>query len=314
MELSIVIPVYQAAESLEELIRRIKDAAGAITNEYTIILVDDGSTDQSWKIIEAAGRKDTHVTGLKLSRNFGQHHAITAGLDFCAGNRVVVMDCDLQDIPEEIPKLYNKALEGYDIVLGRRAVRADSFIKRAFSKLFFSVFSYFTGIKYDASIANFGIYSQKVINVIKQMKEPMRAFFPMVQWVGFNKAAIDIVHGSRAAGESTYTYKKLFRLASDIILSYSDKPLRVIIKLGFIISAFAFVAAIYTIFKYFNNEITVTGYTSIIISVWFLGGLIIFILGVIGLYISRIFTGIKNRPFYIVDKTVNVQRRPDVQS
>jgi len=201
--------------------------------------------------------------------------------------------------------LYKKAQEGYDIVFAKRTNRTDSFIKKIFSRLFFSVFSYLTGIKYDASVANFGIYDAKVINVIRQMKEPMRAFFPMVQWVGFSRTSVAVDHGSRFEGKSTYTFKKLSRLAADIILSYSDKPLRIIVKLGFIISLLAFIAAVYTLVKYFNNQIVVSGYTSIILSIWLLGGLIIFILGVIGLYIARIFSGIKNRPFYIVDKKIN---------
>lgn len=306
MELSIVIPVYQSAQTLHALLERVSKACAVVSNSYQIILVDDGSTDESWSIIENLATDNNKITGLKLSRNFGQHHAITAGLDFCCGNWVVVMDCDLQDVPEEIPALYNKTLEGYDIVLARRMQRTDSFFKRKFSKLFFAVFGYFTGIKYDASIANFGVYNKKVINAIKKMKEPMRAFFPMVQWVGFSKTAVEVAHGSRYAGKSTYNFGKLFKLAFDILLSYSDKPLRIIVKLGFIIAAFSFTAALVTLFRYFNNEITVSGYTSIIISLWFLGGLLIFTLGIIGLYISRIFTGIKNRPLYIVDKSVNI--------
>lgn len=306
MDLSVVIPVYQASESLQELTERISRSLESLVKSYNIILVDDGSKDNSWNVIEKLGGVNDRVTGLKLSRNFGQHHAITAGLDYCYGDHVIVMDCDLQDVPEEIPKLYKKALEGYDIVLARRNDRTDSFIKKNFSKLFFAVFGYFTGIKYDASVANFGVYSSKVIHVIKGMKEPMRAFFPMVQWVGFSRTAVDVNHGARHAGRSTYNFKKLFKLAFDILLSYSDKPLRMIVKLGFVIAAISFGAALFTLFRYFNNEITVSGYTSIIISLWFLGGLIIFTLGIMGLYISRIFAGIKNRPLYIVDKTVNV--------
>lgn len=306
MELSIVIPVYQSAPTLHSLLERVSKACVVVSDSYQIILVDDGSTDESWSIIESLAATNNKITGLKLSRNFGQHHAITAGLDFCYGNWVVVMDCDLQDVPEEIPVLYKKALQGYDIVLARRMQRTDSFFKRKFSKLFFAVFGYFTGIKYDAAIANFGVYSKKVIKVIKNMKEPMRAFFPMVQWVGFSKTTVEVAHGSRHAGKSTYNFRKLFKLAFDILLSYSDKPLRIIVKLGFVIAAISFAAALFTLFRYFNNEITVSGYTSIIISLWFLGGLLIFTLGIIGLYISRIFAGIKNRPLYIIDKSVNI--------
>jgi polyisoprenyl-phosphate glycosyltransferase len=307
MLLSIVIPVYRAEDIVDELIKRIKASVSSITvNEYEIILIEDGSADNTWKLIENKCKSESSIVAIKLSRNFGQHHAITAGLDFCKGDWVVVMDCDLQDRPEEIPRLFQKATEeGFDIVFAKRNSRTDSFIKKVFSRFFFWAFSYLTGIKYDSTIANFGIYNTKVIDAIKSMKEPMRAFFPMTQWVGFSKGAIDVVHGERFSGKSTYRFGDLIKLASDIILSYSDKPLKIIIRLGFMISLFSFVAAIYTLIKYFNNEIVVSGYTSIFISIWFLGGLIIFILGVIGLYISRIFAGVKNRPFYIVDKRIN---------
>jgi polyisoprenyl-phosphate glycosyltransferase len=306
MLLSIVVPVYRAAEIVDELIKKIKASVTAITeHDYEIILVEDGSTDNTWTVIENKCKVESNIVAIKLSRNFGQHHAITAGLDFCKGDWVVVMDCDLQDRPEEIPRLFQKAAEGFDIVFAKRNNRTDSFVKKVFSKFFFWIFSYLTGIKYDSTIANFGIYNAKVIDAIKSMKEPMRAFFPMTHWVGFSKTAIDVAHGERFSGESTYSFASLLKLASDIILSYSDKPLRIIIRVGFIISLFSFVAAMYTLIKYFNNQIVVSGYTSIFISIWFLGGLIIFILGVIGLYISRIFAGVKNRPFYIVDKRIN---------
>jgi polyisoprenyl-phosphate glycosyltransferase len=306
MLLSIVIPVYQAEEIIEELIGRIKAAVSGMPVNYEVILVEDGSKDASWNKIEKVCAASPEIKGVKLSRNFGQHHAITAGLDICKGDWVIVMDCDLQDRPEEISRLLQKAGEGFDIVFAKRNNRRDPFIKKIFSKFFFLVFSYLTGIKYDATIANFGIYHSKVIDAIKSMKEPMRAFFPMTQWVGFSKTAIEVTHGERFSGKSSYNFRTLLKLASDIILSYSDKPLKIIIRLGFIISLLSFVAAIYTLVKYFNHQIVVSGYTSIIISIWFLGGLIIFILGVIGLYISRIFTGVKNRPLYIVDKYIHV--------
>lgn len=305
MLFSIVIPVYQAINIIDELLSRIKTAMQFAEGDYEIILVDDGSADNTWESIEKLVVVNPCIIGVKLSRNFGQHHAITAGLDFCTGEWVVVMDCDLQDRPEEIERLYNKAKEGYDIVFARRNNRTDSFWKKIFSVIFYKVYSYLTGINYDGTIANFGIYSNKVIAVIKNMKEPMRAFAPMARWVGFKKTSIEVEHGKRFSGKTTYSLGKLIGLAFDIILSYSDKPLKIIVRLGFLISASAFIAASYTLYKYFSGQISVSGYTSIIISIWFLGGLIILILGVLGLYISRIFSGIKNRPLYIVDKTIN---------
>lgn len=305
MSLSIVIPVYQAENLLNELINRINNSVAGVFENYQVVLVDDGSTDQSWKIISEICLVNKQVKGIKLSRNFGQQHAITAGLDFCAGDWVIVMDCDLQDKPEEIAALYKKALEGYDIVFAKRNNRKDTFWTKILSRLFYAIYSYLTGIKHDAAIANFGIYSFKVIEVIKQMKEPMRAFSPMARWVGFKRTSINVAHGERYHGKSSNTVSKRINLALDIILSYSDKPLKIIVSIGFIISFSAFVAALYLLYRYFKGEIIVLGYTSIIISIWLLGGLIIFILGILGLYITRIFSGVKKRPLYIVDEKLN---------
>lgn len=305
MLLSFVIPVYQAENILLELINRISSAVNEITTEYEIILVDDGSKDASWNVIHEICTKDRRVIALKLSRNFGQQHAITAGLDFCKGDWTIVMDCDLQDRPEEIINLYNKAKDGFDIVFAKRTNRKDTFLTKIFSRLFYRMYSYLTGIKQDATIANFGIYNNKVIDVIKNMKEPMRAFSPMARWVGFTRTSIEVEHGARFHGKSSNTYSKRINLALDIILSYSDKPLKIIVSIGFIISLASFIAAFYMLYRYFNGEIVVLGYTSIILSIWLLGGLIIFILGIIGLYITRIFSGVKNRPLYIVDEKLN---------
>lgn len=306
MQLSIVIPVYQAADIIPELLRRLKLSLLQITEDYELILIEDGSTDNSWQVIEASARENDKIKAIKLSRNFGQHYAITAGIDICAGDWIIVMDCDLQDRPEEIPSLYNKALEGFDIVYAQRVNRQDSFLKKSLSGMFYKVYSFLAGIKYNGHVANFGIYSKKVISVLKTMREPMRAFAPMVRWVGFNKAFIKVQHGERLSGKSTYSINKIFNLAADIILAYSDKPLRIIIRIGFIISLVSFLIAVYYLVLYFTGRILVPGYVSIILSIWFLGGLIILNLGVIGLYISKIFAGIKDRPLYIIDKSINI--------
>ena len=226
MILSIVIPVYRAESIINELIYRIKSSVTLNADSYEVVLIDDGSEDNSWKRIEEICITEPNVVAIKLSRNFGQHHAITAGLDFCKGDWVIVMDCDLQDRPEEITRLFQKANEGFDIVFAKRNNRIDSVTKKIFSKFFFWIFSYLTGIKYDSTIANFGIYNAKVIDAIKSMKEPMRAFFPMTHWVGFSTATIEVEHGERFSGKSTYNFGKLFKLAYDIILSYPKKALK----------------------------------------------------------------------------------------
>ncbi len=302
MKLSIVSPVYKAEKMIDELVSRISKVAEQITSEYEIILVEDFSPDNSWLKIEENAIKNPHVKGIKLSRNFGQHHAITAGLDLCKGDWVIVMDCDLQDCPEEIGSLYNKAMEGYDIVFARRANRKDSFMKKQMSKFFYKLFSYLSGVPQDGKIANFGIYSKKVINAINSMREPMRAFSPMARWVGFTKIAIDVKHNERHEGKSSYNFSRLINLALDIALAYSDKPLRMVIKVGFIISSLSILYAFYNLYLYYIGVINVSGFTSLIVSIWFLSGLIIFILGIIGLYIGKTFESAKNRPLYLIDK------------
>jgi polyisoprenyl-phosphate glycosyltransferase len=305
MKISIISPVYKAYNILDELVRRIKISVESITEDYEIILVEDGCPENSWEKIEALAMDNPQIIGIKLSRNFGQHHAITAGLDHAKGDWVVVMDCDLQDRPEEIPKLYHKALEGFDIVFARRVDRQDGFFKKLSSKLFYKAFSYLSGIEQDGTVANFGIYSNKVIHVVKQIREPMRAFTPMVRWVGFSNSTINVEHNERFNGRSSYNWSKLINLALDIALAYSDKPLKLTVKLGFLLSFFAIIFAIISLIRFYIGDITMSGYTSLIVSIWFLSGLIIFILGIVGLYISKIFDGVKSRPLYIISKQVN---------
>lgn len=303
--ISVVSPVYKAELIVDELVRRIKASLSEITEEYEIILVDDCGPDNSWAKIHENAQKDNRVVGIKLSRNFGQHHAITAGIDCAKGKWVVVMDCDLQDRPEEIIKLYQKANEGFDIVFARRVIRKDTFFKRLSSKIFYNVFSYLSNVKQDNTIANFGMYSNKVIHTMRRLREPMRAFSPMVNWVGFKKTSIDVEHSDRFEGKTSYSFGKLINLALDIAVSYSDKPLKLTIKLGLIISMLSVVFTMYTLVMYKLGYIKISGYTSIIISIWFLSGLIIFTLGILGLYLSKIFEGVKNRPIYIIDEQIN---------
>ncbi len=303
--LSIVIPVYRGEPHMDELLLQLKDECGELTNSFEIILVEDCGPDASWNKILEHCEKDSRVKGILLSRNFGQHHAITAGLDHSKGEWVVVMDCDLQDQPSEIRKLYEKAIEGYDIVLAGRFNRQDSFFKRIFSKYFYKVLSYLTGTTVDSTIGNFGIYNRKVIRSIVAMRENIR-FFPMlVKWVGFKSCTISVDHAARTIGKSNYSLTALLKLALNTMLAFSDKPLRLMVKFGAIISFFAFVFAVTNIIKYFKGTIVISGFTSLIVSIWFLSGIIIIAIGIVGLYIGRIFEQTKQRPIYIVNSTAN---------
>ena len=303
MHISVVSPVYKAPKILSELVARLERSLLEITDSFEIILVDDGCPWDSWSVVEELSQKYSFVKGLKLSRNFGQHYAITAGLDHAKGDWVVVMDCDLQDQPEEIEKLYSEAQNGFDIVLAARENRQDNQIKKLFSKFFYRSLSYLSGAKYDHRVANFGIYSQKVITAINQFREPIRYFPGLVQYVGFKSRTIDINHSSREEGQSSYNFNRLFKLALDVILAYSDKPLMTIIKLGLIVSLISFGYVAFSLWQWYNDMIIVPGYTSLIASVWFLSGVLIITLGVIALYLGKTFEGVKNRPLYIIKNT-----------
>lgn len=306
-KLSIVVPMYRGREFLSELNQRVAQAALSRFSDYELILVNDASPDNCWEDIVRLGQVDPHVKGLNLSRNFGQHYAITAGLAYATGTWIVVMDCDLQDMPEEIPRLYDKASEGYDSVLAQRVERQDSWLKRTQSRCFYALFSYLTQTKVDASIANFGIYHHKVIAAILAMGDVIRYFPAMVQWVGFKRICLPVQHAARGSGQSSYTIWKLLRLAFDTIISFSDKPLRLIMQCGFAISALAFVLAFVYFFLALCGFFQVMGFASIILSLWFIGGAIMSTLGLVGIYVGKVFQQVKQRPVFLVADFCNLQ-------
>ena len=301
IHISVVIPVYGCSTSLNQLYNRLEKTLSSITNNFEIIMVNDASPDNAWDTIKKLSQKDKRVKGLNLSRNFGQHHAITAGLDYACGDWVVVMDCDLQDQPEEIIRLYDKAMEGHDAVFGRRYQRKDRFFKKLGSKLYYKVYNYFTeGQQIDNTVAYFGIFSKQVIENFKNMKEQSRSILLFIRWMGFDIAYIDIEHAKRQAGTSSYNFRKLTELAFDRIIAHSNKPLRLFVKLGFSFSLLSFLYGIYTMIRYFLYGVSVEGWTTVIVSIYFVGGLLFANLGILGIYIGKIFNETKNRPLYIV--------------
>jgi polyisoprenyl-phosphate glycosyltransferase len=298
--ISVVIPVYKSEFCLEELYRRLKSSLETITSDFEIFLVEDCGGDRSWEIIIDLARRDHRIKGIQFSRNFGQHYGITAGLDHCDGDWVVVMDCDLQDRPEEIPNLYSKAQEGYDIVLARRGRRSDPLLKRCMSWIFYKIFSYLADMEYDGQTGNFRIVSRKVVVNFRTMRERLRFFGGLVSWMGFPTASIDVRHDGRFSGETSYTFGKLWKLASETIIAYSDKPLRIAIKFGFSISALAFAYGGYIVYSALFNGISIIGWSSLMVSMYFLSGIIIGILGVMGVYLGKAFDEAKRRPLYII--------------
>jgi glycosyltransferase involved in cell wall biosynthesis len=303
--ISIVSPVFQAAEIVPYLVSELRVALDHLTDSYEIILVDDRSKDRSWDSIKAQCKEDRRVKGLRLSRNFGQHCAITAGLSHAKGDWVVVMDCDLQDRPDQIHSLYSKANEGYDIVYARRHLRQDSKRRRFYSQFFYFLFSYLTDTNQDPSIANFGIYNKKVVQAVLNMNDQIRYFPAMVQWVGFRSTSVDVDHAARRQGKSTYNLRKMIRLAINNIISFSDKPLRLVAQGGLILSCLSILTGFIFLVLYLLGIIKVTGYASLIISIWLTSGINIFVLGLVGIYVGKAFEKVKNRPLYILDEVLN---------
>ncbi len=291
---------------VKTLVERIKASVETITSDFEIILVNDASPDMSWREIETQCKEDMRVKGVNLSRNFGQHYAITAGLSFASGDWIVVMDCDLQDRPEEIPVLYAKAQEGWDIVMARRIDRQDRFFKRLSSTLFNAVFNWLSGTNKDSSEANFGIYKKAVIDEYNKMPEYARAFTSLVAYLGFKKSAIDVEHAERLEGSSSYSLRTLLKLAFDVMISNTNKPLMMSVQIGFLMAIISFTLAIYNFTAKLIGLVEVAGYTSTIFSIWFVGGLIMMMMGVIGLYIDKIFDQVKGRQIFIVMDKLNL--------
>jgi dolichol-phosphate mannosyltransferase len=298
--LSVVSPVYGAEKTLPILCQQLIETLSEITESFEIVLVNDASPDDAWSVIQSLAIKDSRIKGIDLSRNFGQHAAITAGMDASDGDWVVVMDCDLQDQPKEIIKMYEKAQEGYEVVFGRRHERKDNFIKKKLAHAYRKVYDYFTENESDRTVANFGVYHRKVIDAYLQMGEQNRTFQIFIRWLGFKTASVNIEHATRHEGKSGYTFTRLMQMALRNIIAQSNKPLKVSIKFGFTMAMLSLVYACYRIIQYYLYGVEVAGWTSVIVSIYFIGGLLFANLGILGLYIGKIFDETKSRPLFVV--------------
>lgn len=301
--ISVVIPVYKSAESLEELGHRLATSLSSVTSDFEVILVNDGSPDNSWSIISKLAKNDKRFIGIRLSRNFGQHPAITAGLNFSRGEWVVVMDCDLQDRPEEIPRLFAKAQEGFEQVVAARNERQDSWLKRASSHLYVRLLSYLSGRTINPAIGNFGIYHRRVIDVITSFKEQGRTFGLLALWVGFRRTELEVEHEERPYGKSSYSFGDLLKLGILGILSHSDKPLKLSIKLGAYLGLFSLLGALWIVCRQVVWGHSPVGWSSVMVSLSFMTGVLLGSIGVSGLYIAQIFDEVKERPTSVVWQT-----------
>lgn len=301
--ISVVSPVYRAEACIAELCHRLKLTIGSITQDFEIILVDDRSPDDSWSAIQNEARKDSRVRGVRLAKNFGQHRAITAGLDMADGDWVVVMDCDLQDPPEQIAHLYAKALEGNEIVVAQFEQRAEASLRQKVSRIFWSRLSWLAGIPFDHRVGNFRIMSRRVVNNFRGYREQLRLLGGITALMGFTTATVPLKRDERFAGETSYTFRKLLAISVDIVMAYSVKPLKISVMFGLLISGLAIFVGIALFLLGLAGKINVPGWASVMVSLYLIGGFIIANLGIIGHYIGKTFDEVKRRPLYVVENT-----------
>ncbi len=313
-EISVVIPIYNEEENILELHERLtsvlkgffRDEKNSVES-YEIIMVDDGSSDHSWKLIKDLHNKDKRIKGISFSRNFGHHAAILSGLDFTRGKYTVLMDGDLQDPPEEIPKLINEAKNGYDIVQGISLERHSKPFHDFFSKLFHKLFIKVSTVDPRTRIGLFRCLSYPVVESIRKLPERAIFFGGLVSWVGFKTAYVNVRRSRRHAGGSKYNFLTRFTLAVNAIISFSERPLVFIFQLGMVVFLISIFMFSYALFKKIVYGISITGWTSLFAAIFFSTGLITLSLSIVGLYISKLFIEVKQRPRYIVKEITEIK-------
>lgn len=304
VELSVVIPIFNEQKIIDELYNRLKKTVSKITENYEFIFVNDGSKDHSLLELLKLSEQDHRVFYINFSRNFGHQIAVTAGLDICQGKAVVIIDGDLQDPPELIAEMYQKYQEGYDIVYAKREKRiGESFFKKITAKLFYRVMKKITSIDIPLDTGDFRLIDSKVVKYLKLMPEQNKFLRGQIAWLGFKSGEVLFVRDERKHGKTGYSFGKMLRFALDGITSFSDKPLQLVSMLGIFFSFVSFVIIMYAVYSHFVLHQTITGWTSIIISTMFIGGVQLISIGVIGEYINRINRNVLNRPLYIVEKS-----------
>lgn len=303
-EISVVVPVYGCEDCLGALHARLTAVFAAMDVTHEIVFVDDASPDGAWSSLAELARRDAAVTALALSRNFGEEAAITAGLSHATGRFTVVMDCDLQDAPEDIPRLYAKALEGHDVVFTRRAERGHSAVRERASRLYYGMVRRVFGSTVDPEYGNFSLISRKVVDTVLGLRDRDRHYRAILTWVGYRHAAVPVHHQERHTGHSAYGVRALFRHAVDGVFFQSATLMRFIVYAGFGFAAAGVALALFFVVSYLASDYTFPGWTSIAVLVLVSTGVIIVSLGVTGLYIGRIFGQVKGRPLFIVDRAV----------
>jgi polyisoprenyl-phosphate glycosyltransferase len=303
VELSVVVPVYSCEGALRELHRRLTESLAWTNGSYELIFIEDRGPDGSWGVLRELAKSDPRVRAFRLSRNFGQHAAITAGLSMSRGRWTVVMDCDLQDPPEEIQRLYAKTAEGYDIVLARRTQKRSSVFRRLASKLYFALLNTFAGTSIDPGHGSFSIISRKVLDSFLTFKDRDRHYLFVLYWLGFEQASIEYEHAPRASGKSAYTLRRLVGHALGGVFFQTTILLRWVMYLGFFLATLGLGAAVYFIVARISGT-AYPGWTSLVVLLLVIGGLITISTGVTGLYIGRVFNEARERPLYVIDEEI----------
>jgi len=272
---------------------------------YEVILVDDGSSDDSWNIVMDLCKVNQNVKAIKLSRNFGQHYAITAGIEYSSGDLIIVMDGDLQDNPEFIPQLINEIEKGYEVVFVKRMKRTENLVYLLLQKSFYKILKLLSGLDLDHRIANYSIITRKVAVNFLKFTEHNRFYFTTIKWLGFKESQINAPQSKRLFGSTSYSFRKRINLAIDILTSFSNRPLYISILVGVFFSIAAMASGFYIVYRKYFFGFDILGWASLMTLIMFSSGLILIILGVIGLYIGKIFAQTKSRPLFIVDKKQN---------
>jgi glycosyltransferase involved in cell wall biosynthesis len=304
MQLSIIIPIYNEQGNIDRLINRLKGVMNQLNVTCEYVFINDGSKDDSINIIKNLAKIDPSVKFINFSRNFGHQIAVTAGLDKCIGERIVIIDADLQDPPELILEMYKKMDEGFEVVYAKRAARnGESWMKKFTARMFYRILKSITSVNIPVDTGDFRIMDRKIVEVLKQMPEQQKFLRGQISWIGFNQTYVEYERDERFAGETGYTYKKMIRFALDGITSFSNFPLKFATICGFVVSGAAFLVMLYALYARFISKDYIEGWTSIIISVLFLGGIQLISIGIIGEYISRLSSNVRNRPLYIINDT-----------
>ena len=303
-DLSIVIPVYNEEKSIQLMYDRLLSSMLKITSNFEIIYVNDGSKDDSFAELVRLSKEDSRVKFINFSRNFGHQIAVTAGLDHSQGAAVVIIDGDLQDPPEVIPEMYSKHKEGYEVVYGQRLKRkGEGIFKKITAKYFYRILKKITNVEIPVDTGDFRLIDRKIVKDLKNMPEQNKFLRGQIAWLGYRQTSVFFERDERKFGETGYPFSKMLKFALDGITGFSDVPLQFVTKTGIFISLISFLVIVYAIFSHFVLEQTITGWTSLIISSMFIGGVQLISIGIIGEYISRINKNVQNRPLYIIDNT-----------